>query len=1016
MNQNRSRIVPWACIVPLAMAVGLTACGGGGGGSSTTTTTTNSDGEVVSSVTRGLSVPSEISAVPASSSASSSSAVPRSLGAAVRSLAKAATAGALPADSDYATTEARIYVEERALEQFDIVEQIFKALAQTHYADEANVNNGPYKAMIAWEDDEGGKSIKTLETWTVESRMIVVTVPSDVTGNDTGDVNRLMAWIPEVDEETGEEETVKAEFKIYSAPSRADDGSLLNFGEWDMNVLFEADAAGVDTIPSGGPRDYFAASARVAADGTSTLKVHDKFTESFGPGGTDKNAELKGVLVRAGDDGYGKVSYPDWDTCWQSMGGGGANPCETSIPVKAAQYSYNANYMGVQEIDENGVAASAVYKDRNLDGAIRVVHRYGLFYADGIAGQGIIEGDNLEKHKSFGFPVSYTRAAQNDATKQFSEFAFYGAWQGRHQLWGPGGITAGSTVLTRQDWNPADGAAPTYKLKEFDGSFTKRTLVTANLDDIKNIPVETWLSDHYDLFYFDPDGGGAAGFDWHYCSGYIDWMAATTPPTCRDKATNNVVAMTALTGSSLLTQLPVTSGERRWVSIGRDAGGMFKQYVYLNASNSSDYADYTTPGFYEADWGMQGLAPKAGAQCGGSCRLTEADGMSAWVDIGGSIFIAYTGDFDGPDTITGWVQKTMTGFDTTSWVPTFDPAGDSQFTPARGQEYYMNAKGQNYVVKRIGNATSAKTDYSAKLELQTAANPLNTDSSAATPASILPTGTAYLAAPWNKDVKYGLIENPADSNYLLLEVAHDSTNTLTPGDVGASDVWGLVAYKDVNGNTNLGAGTGFDDDVPMASDGTALTVDAFGWVDPNANGGKEPMQFNYEYAGNDGQTWGKQQFLYRDDGSLTSDDYLVLSDPVTLNNVQLYNNLGAEAAGEIVSLQFDGWMHGLPDMYHELAKNNWDITGLGDKVRRLLEGQKVTDSNGVSYFVKPLDTSLFLGVVNAFPAGPQPDVTQGNSVDLNSVPTFTAHGMGAVPTEDADGNALTVKYSEGKAL
>ena len=46
------------------LGLAMSGCGGGGGGSSAT----NSDGEILSSVTTGLVLPTEISAVPADSS------------------------------------------------------------------------------------------------------------------------------------------------------------------------------------------------------------------------------------------------------------------------------------------------------------------------------------------------------------------------------------------------------------------------------------------------------------------------------------------------------------------------------------------------------------------------------------------------------------------------------------------------------------------------------------------------------------------------------------------------------------------------------------------------------------------------------------------------------------------------------------------------------------------------------------------------------------------------------------
>ena len=1009
MNKN---LLPLAAAVMLAMS----GCGGGGGSSSGSGGTTNSDGEVLSSQASGIEIPSEISAIPADTSGATSKTVRNvaSFSGAVRALGAVSTAE-LSATSDYAKATPSVYVEERSLEQFEIIEIVFQAVAQTHYADEENVNAGPYKAIISWEEESNGKDVKQLQTWTVESRMIVMDLPSDVTGNTTGDVNKLYAWIPEIDRETGEEELIKAEFLIYTAPTKADDGSLLDYGEWDLNVLMAANPSGVDTIPVGGPDDFFAASARVGSDGSSVLKVHDKFTEVMdmdGPGGAEPivmSEGMQGILYRNGFDGYGMVSYPDWESCWQGGGGGGENPCAGGIPTNVAKYAYNANYLGLQEVND-GTGATPVYKDRAVEGAINVVHRYELFYADADSGAGISEGDNVKKHLSFGFPVTYQRTASSTDTS-FNEFAYYGAWQGRHQLWGPGGITPTSTgsdgtTLTRQDVRPGD-PVPTYKLKEFSGTFTKRTLVNADLDEIKDIAVETWLNDHFDMFYrADPDmNPGTADADWFYCDGgHIDWSGF--PPVCRDKATDNDIGFTALTGSSLMSQLQVASGDRRWVNVGRCDGGDCRQYVYVTDSSTNQPQGYTSPGFYEALWGEGGLSPLSPA-----ALLSPTDGMNLWVDIGGSIYVAYDGDFTGGK--TGWVQKTLESFDQQTWTPTFVSGSDVTFTPERGVEYYMNAKGMNYVVKRTdADATAGfqEGDYSARLELQIAANPNNTNAS----ASILPTGTAYLAAPWNADVKLTLVSAPDDANYLLLQVVSDATNTYATGDLYTADTWGLVAYN----NTNA----------PLASDGSTLVVDAFGWIDPNANAGKEAVQFNFEYAGTDGNDWGKQQFLI----NTADSSYVILSDPLNLVQVGLYDNLGnpvkadPDGAAVIVgtdednwkkvSLQFDGWMHGLPDMHRELEKNGWSIAGLGDKVRLLKAGQTVSDGTA-NYFVKPMETSLFLGIVNAFPLGDgQPDITQADGVDLTSVPDYTPHEMGAAPTTGAGGGAIEVKYSEGKAL
>ena len=146
----------------LTLTIALTGCGGGGGGGG------DGDGDdTLSSLTKGYQIPTEISAIPERD------------GGAFRPVSE------LPSSSDYVQAVPRRYVEEQALEQFDILEQVLGALGQTHFADSENINAGPYKAMVAWEDEQDGRAIKQLQPWVIDSLMII---------DDEGrDVNRVLA-------------------------------------------------------------------------------------------------------------------------------------------------------------------------------------------------------------------------------------------------------------------------------------------------------------------------------------------------------------------------------------------------------------------------------------------------------------------------------------------------------------------------------------------------------------------------------------------------------------------------------------------------------------------------------------------------------------------------------------------------------------------------------------------------------------------------------------------------------
>src|SRR3569832_1871859 len=189
-------------VVLIAAAMGLTACGGGG--SSSTAQNTNSDGEVLSALTTGFALPTKNSAKPTNNNNTTTKQTTHKQ---TKTHTKNNTKQ--PTTTKKQKTNTRKYIEERSLEQFDIIEQVMDALQQTHYADQGNINAGPYKAMIAWEDQQNGVDIKRLEPWIVESRMIVI---------DGKDVNRVMAWIEEPDESTpGATRLNKAEFKVYKA-------------------------------------------------------------------------------------------------------------------------------------------------------------------------------------------------------------------------------------------------------------------------------------------------------------------------------------------------------------------------------------------------------------------------------------------------------------------------------------------------------------------------------------------------------------------------------------------------------------------------------------------------------------------------------------------------------------------------------------------------------------------------------------------------------------------------------
>ena len=644
---DRFKIVGAACV--LGLGVALAGCSSGG--DDAVATLTNTDGETLSSVTSGLSLPSEISAVPTSSTAASS------LSSALRQLASATTD--LAATSDYAEAKGSKYIHEPVLDRFEIIEEVLAAINQTNYADASNINNGPYKSMVSMEDKQDGVDIKSLEPWIVDSRMIV---------EDGVDVNRVLCWIEETENtpEGPETQLIKAEMKVYQAATIAANGEILDYGKWALNVKF--DEAG---------DNFFVATCEPSADGGSTIKVNE--FEQWG----DEEHTMQGVLYRAGATGYGKMLFTDWESVdWSECG-------QDCVPTNStALYAYNADYLGVQKNTDD-----AIYKDRNT--TYEMTHRYGLFY-DENPPAGVTAGDDVKKHTQFGFPLVYTDEAGG------KYYAYYGAWQGRHQLWGgPEGetIPAGTTV-TKETWGSETEAVSYTVAPAMNGSFTKRTYVDAALADIQNVPVETWLDKHLDLTYasgwkqcinswYDNSNGNCYYFD-----GSLKGAAETYDPAAN------------------AADLTVAEGDRKWVNINSWDGSSNTEYVYLAAADG--IVNFTTAGFYAATWGMEGMEPVANADV-----MVPVDTDQMHISMGGSIYIAYTGTGT-----TGWVQKELLDFDERNWQPVFGD-NDTEFNPDMGREYYMNTNGVNYVVKRKDDSGTAANDYDVLLEVQGTANPAN---------------------------------------------------------------------------------------------------------------------------------------------------------------------------------------------------------------------------------------------------------------------------------------------------
>jgi hypothetical protein len=892
---NNLRIIWLIGVVALGL---ITIVGSGGGGDSSTSTDVALS-DILS--TLGWEVPTEISAVPTSVNAAES-ASNLSLRANLAALARSAT----EEGTDYSEAQTKKFVEEHSLQQFDIIEVVLSALAQTHYADAENINNGPYKAIVAWEEEQDGVDIKRLEPWIVDSQQIE---------EDGQDVLRVRAWIEEPAD--GQIQVVKAEFKIYTPATKNDDGSYADYGVWTMNVKFDET----------GEENYFAASASVGDDGESIIKIHEKFSEEGGPSpDSEFPMEIKAIMHRADDEGYGQVSHPDYEALF----GPDADPNPTSIPTKEVAYAYNEDYLAVKDGDSD-----VQYKDRSS--VTEMTHRYGVYNEE--------TGDNVMKSKSFGFPIIYT-------SNGITQHAYYGSWQGRHQIWGQeeNASIAEGTEVTREDV-PHDQTPPTYTVgKRFNGVLAKRSYVDADVNDIKNIPVEIWINQDYNLTYIDPDdpdNDNSGNMTWCYCTD-MDWPPPPEPPQC----VGELVDFDANIG--LRSLLVGENDDRKYVDImgfewdEQTQQGSDKNYVYKEAF-TYDSVDYEA-GLYEVEHSDPDspatlVTPIA--------KLDPQYGDELCIFIGGSIFVEYKG------AEIGWMEKEVVSFNTMTWTPEFSEDGDRPYTLPEGRELYINMEGSNYVVTRTGE------DYDTKLELQSVANPANA-------ASFVQAGTVF-KDPWNPDGNstYELVTDSTSDNYLMLVYKTVGDNDMQAGGEACADV------------------------------GAVVTEDKWG-IQAYVNDEPTDDMFNWEYQG-ENENWGSVTYLKDTDGT-----YVLLDDPMRFESITAYNNAGEQ---KTLALQYDGWMMGLPNMYDELMKNNWVMSDdIADKIINLPAGTEVTEaSTGTAYLLKPLEVSQFLNPVSSDTTG-LPDISQAYSVELSTVPVFVDHEMGAMP------EITFVKYSEGELV
>jgi hypothetical protein len=691
--------------VLLAVLATLFAACGGGTGSSTSlppadpVAPTGPTGPVAPTggdpVLVGIALPSEVSALPTAGATAPASRSGLRLG--------ASSAVSLPADSDYAKAQTFKFVSERSLSQFDILNTIFNALAQTHYDDPAVLNQGAYSAMVTWQEkSDQGQEQKQLLKWVVESTRASATEP-----------NVVKAWFKQ-SMKGPELFTIQAKVVIEAAPTKNADGSYTDYGVWRMDVKV------LEPMPF-----HFVASAARDAQGRAVIKMEQS---EPGKGGTPQLT--RGIVVKSAQAGSGKVTYPDWENC--------QSPDCVPAMVQVS-YVYDAENVTLKKD-----AAAAKTKSRHS--FVDIVNRYGLFDA--------ATGNDVSKSKQFGFPIRATVGGAD-------AFGYYGAWQGRHQIWANGGQMDAGVTVQRADV-PPNQVAPQYTTSApFTGILVKRNYAPAMLADLTGLAVETFDSTNMQIT-FD-------GTQW--CMNPTKGNPQPPPPGSPPSPPTATCGVDSGIVSDFSAWQLDPADNRRNVMIGTWNMVTQTQINFVYEVNGPAGA-----GFYEATMNPSTPHPTRT----GTTPYVFASGAQLWVNIGGPVYISYDG--------LGWVKKTVTAFDNQTWTATFDPLGDVPYVLQSGREYYFNNSGTNYVVKVDNSITSVQ------LEMQSVANPMNA-------STFVPDGTTF-TQQWcggqGACSTYSFVTDSGSAKFMKLVYApplsdSDTQSGKVAGAVVESGMWGLTA-------------------------------------------------------------------------------------------------------------------------------------------------------------------------------------------------------------------------------
>jgi hypothetical protein len=630
--------------VALAVLGLLTAaCGASSGGG-----TTGSAGLTgpTGRLTRGVALPNEVSALPTTGAAAEARAAMREVS---RGLA------AFGPDTDYAKAETFKFVNESSLSRFEILNTIFKAISQTHYDDPAVLGMGPYLAMVSWTEERGGQQVKQLVKWQVDSKIVQV---------DGVDANKVQVWFeqPLTD---GAQRLIRVQLLIIEPPRMNADGvSYADYGKWSLVAAYD---------PGGGA--YLAASADRDASGMSIVKIH----EFYPPPRPGRPAwETKGILHRSSTAGAGRVLYPNTECPGLAPG----EECQQT-PTEIS-YVYDGSTVTMKDGSD-----PVVSKDRTR--VVDLVNRYGLF--DASTGATVV--------RNFGFPVLFQDAQGTE------RIGYYGAWQGRHQIWrgDPDNATLPrGTVVTRGDVAPG-GTAPAFTTSgAYTGTLVKRDMLPASLAELTGIYLEINQVESFALY---PDGTGG------WCKKMVTGEDRPLDEARFSCATPDAVPFTDADFAAWLVDQP--NGIPRYVAPAYwdEQALQVKVLVYAAAGA------WGPSGLYEAEFSVS--ASNWTMKVPYTPFVLPAQSLELCVQDVDTIYVSWNG--------TAWVQKEFLSFDRSNWAPIVGP-NDTPYTLELGREHYILGASGNFLVKRT------EAGVEVQVEMQRVANPGNA-------ATFLAVGTTF---------------------------------------------------------------------------------------------------------------------------------------------------------------------------------------------------------------------------------------------------------------------------------